>query len=125
MIRTFLLCLLLAACASVDQVGSEPPKNPNYVKDACGYTWSYERKPVPENRWVIEQTNDIALHCGGAEKAESCAIRHSASWQHPEVCEIYLPNEPEDDTFCHSLGYLSRHEALHCLGWVHPGGLEW
>ena len=124
MIRVLFLIALLAGCASLDQVGSEPPKNPEYVKDPCGYLWSHENKPIPENRWVIEQTDDVELHCGGEEKSESCSIRRSASWKQEEVCAIWLPKEPKEPGFCHSLEYLARHEMLHCLGWVHPRA-EW
>ena len=116
--RAFLLCLLLAACASLDQVGSEPPKNPNYVKDECGYVWSLENKPIAESRWTYFRTDDVVFHCGNEHNALSCSKRRQ------EGCEIVLPKKPVAGDFCHSLEYLKRHEELHCMGWVHPGGLE-
>ena len=116
-----LIFLLLAGCAT--------PGTATYTSDECGYKWEKRNAAIPEERWTYLRTNDVELHCGGEDQAESCSKRR------PEGCEIVLPKYTivvewpvlrTDDksliptTWCVSDEYLKHHKQLHCSGWIHP-----
>lgn len=83
-----LLCL--AACVTVE-------------RDAQGYLWEFTgRKGSPK----IWRDVDVFLNCGFILEAKSCAVIRD------DVCDIYLPPDPEP--------WQEAHELRHCAGWQHP-----